>query len=135
EPLGVLAVVLIVSVLEPPDVTDAGLNEAVAPLGRPDALSETVWAEPAVTAVDTVAVADEPAVTLPEVGDTDTEKSFVATVQVGSPDCAGTLIAAHAALTTLNSVQLLGYRLLAALSVATRTLAYFQVEVFASIAL
>jgi hypothetical protein len=107
-PFGVLALVAMVSVADPPAVTDVGLNVAVAPLGRPDALSDTVCAEPAVTAVETVAVADEPAVTLPEVGDSVTEKSFVAVVQVGSPDCAGTLTAFHAAFTTLNSAQLLG---------------------------
>src|SRR5439155_10468399 len=46
-----------VSVELPPAVTDAGLNEAVAPEGRALALSETVCAEPLVTAVAMVEVA------------------------------------------------------------------------------
>ena len=98
----------IVRVDDEPEVTEAGLNEAVAPLGRPDALSATLCAEPEVVAVPTVVVADEPAATLPEVGETDTEKSLVGVppVQVASPDCAGTLTAFQAALTALNSVQL-----------------------------
>jgi hypothetical protein len=40
--------------------------------------------------------------------------------QVGSSDCAGTLIASQAALTVLNSVQPSGKRLLAAVSVQVR---------------
>src|SRR5436305_13287799 len=40
---------------DPPAVTDVGLNVAVAPEGRPLAERLTVWAEPEVTAVDTVA--------------------------------------------------------------------------------
>ena len=56
-------------------------------------------------------------------------------VQVGSPVCAGTLTAFQAALTVLNSAQLGAYRFFAAFSVAIRTLAYRQVEVFDSIAL
>jgi hypothetical protein len=43
--------------------------------------------------------------------------------QVGSADCAGTETASHAALTVLNSVQLPGNRLLAAVSVQVR---YFR---------
>ena len=41
-------------------------------------------------------------------------------VQVGSPVCAGTLIASHASLTALNSVQLVGCRVFAAWSVQVR---------------
>ena len=46
-----------------PAVTEDGENDAVAPLGRPLALSETVCAEPEVTAVETVALVPDPAVT------------------------------------------------------------------------
>src|SRR5204862_5288100 len=46
-----------VSVELPPAVTDAGLKEAVAPEGRPLVPSETVCADPLVTAVAMVDVA------------------------------------------------------------------------------
>jgi len=46
-----------VSVELPPALTDAGLNEAVAPEGKPLALNETVCAAPLVTAVAIVEVA------------------------------------------------------------------------------
>lgn len=71
-----------VSVELPPAVTDAGLNEAVAPDGTPLALSETVCAEPLVTVVAIVDVA------LPfwgaetELGLALIEKSFGAAVTV-----------------------------------------------------
>src|SRR5688500_6725001 len=97
-----------VSVAEPPAVTDDGLNEAVAPAGRPLADSVTVCAVPAVTAVLTVVVPEPPAVTLADVGDTAIEKSLPATLHVGSLACAGTLTAFQAARTALNSVQLPG---------------------------
>src|SRR5215216_3427906 len=60
----VVAVVEIVMVDEPPAVTDDGLKLAVAPDGRPVADSETVWAEPEVTAVETVTETEPPAVTV-----------------------------------------------------------------------
>jgi hypothetical protein len=72
----------IVSVDEPPAVTDVGLNVALAPLGRPLADNDTVWAEPEVTAVETVVDVPEPAVTVPDVGLTEIEKSFVGGVEV-----------------------------------------------------
>ena len=53
-----------------------GENDAVAPEGSPLALSETDCALPEVVAVDTVAVVPFPAVTVPEVGLTEIEKSF-----------------------------------------------------------
>src|SRR5689334_11375344 len=56
-------------------------------------------------------------------------------VQVGSPDCAGTETASHAALTVLNWVQLPGNRFLAAVSVQVRYFRYDDDEVFISIAL
>ena len=59
-PVGVVDAVLIVSVEELPAVTDVGLNVAVAPDGKPDALSDTVCAEPDVTAVETVVVTELP---------------------------------------------------------------------------
>jgi hypothetical protein len=77
-PAAVELEVEIVSVDDPPAVTDEGENDAVAPLGRPLALSETVCAEPEVTAVETVALVPDPAVTEADVGLTDSEKSFAA---------------------------------------------------------
>ena len=68
----------IVSVDDDPAVTEDGENDAEAPLGRPLAVSETVCAEPDVTAVETVAVVPEPAVTDADVGLTDSEKLFAA---------------------------------------------------------
>src|SRR6476661_4202589 len=57
-------------------------------------------------------------------------------VQVGSPACAGTLTASHAALTALNSVQPVApYRFLAAVSVQVRYFRYDEDDVFISIAL
>src|SRR5258706_441291 len=70
-------VVLIVSVDEPPDVTEAGLNDALAPLGRPLADRVTVCAAPTVVVVLTVAVTELPGLIEPEIGDTATEKSCV----------------------------------------------------------
>ncbi len=61
----------------PPAVTEDGENDAVTPLGRPLALSETVCAEPEVTAVETVALVPDPAVTDADDGLTEIEKSFV----------------------------------------------------------
>src|SRR6185369_9211466 len=55
--------------------------------------------------------------------------------QVGSADWAGTLIASHAALTVLNSVQLPGNRFFAAVSVQVRYFRYELLEVLSSIAL
>jgi hypothetical protein len=82
-PAGVELDVEIVSVDEPPAVTDVGENEADAPLGRPLALNETVCAEPDVTAVETVVLVPEPAVTEADVGLSETEKSFPPPVEVG----------------------------------------------------
>jgi hypothetical protein len=74
-PAGVDADVAIVNVDEPPAVTDVGLNDALAPDGNPDAENATDCAEPDVTAVFTVVEPDWPALTMADVGDTDTEKS------------------------------------------------------------
>ncbi len=49
---------MMVRVLEPPAVTEVGLNDADAPLGRPEALRFTVCALPEVTAVLMVLVPD-----------------------------------------------------------------------------
>jgi hypothetical protein len=77
-PAAVELEVEIVSVDDDPAVTEDGENDAVAPLGRPLALSETVCAEPEVTAVETVALVPDPAATDADVGLTESEKSFVA---------------------------------------------------------
>src|SRR5947207_8295571 len=55
--------------------------------------------------------------------------------QVGSPAWAGTLTASQAALTVLNSVQLLGNRFLAACNVQVRYFRYEAPVVLSSIAL
>ena len=73
-----------VAVEELPEVTDAGLNEAVAPAGRPLAENVTVCAVPEVVVVEIVDVVDPPAVVLPEVGLSDMEKSLTEVVQPGS---------------------------------------------------
>jgi len=49
-----------VSLALDPAVMLVGLKEATTPAGRPEALNTTLWAAPAVTAVDMVATADEP---------------------------------------------------------------------------
>jgi hypothetical protein len=123
-PVGVDAEVLIVIVDDPPAVTELGLNEAVAPAGRPLADRDTVCAEPDVTAVLTVAETDPPGVVDLEVGDTEMEKSFPPPpVQVGSPVWTGTLTAFQAALVEAHSAEAAPKRLTAALSEASRTLA------------
>jgi hypothetical protein len=68
---------VIVIVDEEPDVTDDGEKLADAPLGSPLAPSATDCALPDVIAVETLALVLEPAATLPEVGLTAIEKSFV----------------------------------------------------------
>ena len=77
-PLGVVVDVLTVRVDDPPEFTEVGLNDAVAPVGRPDAASETDCAEPDVTAVEMVDVAGLPAVTVADDGLAAIEKSFAA---------------------------------------------------------
>ena len=64
--------------LTPSLVMIAGLNDAVAPVGRPDALSVTVWALPLTSGAVIVDDPDTaPCTALTELGDADTEKSFV----------------------------------------------------------
>ena len=76
-PVGVLELVATVSVDDAPAVTELGLKVAEAPVGRPEAVSATVCALPEVTAVETVAVAELPGVTVAAVGLSESEKSFV----------------------------------------------------------
>ena len=52
-----------------PEVTDDGENPTVVPVGRPVAVSPTVWALPEMVAVLMVQVADDPASAEPEVGE------------------------------------------------------------------
>src|SRR2546426_12722300 len=75
-PGGVEADVLIVIDEELPTVTEGGLNDAEAPAGRPEADNVTVWGEPFVSAVETVAFAGLPGFTEPEGGLTAIEKSL-----------------------------------------------------------
>jgi hypothetical protein len=65
-----------VSVEPPPPETELGLNEAVTPDGRPEALSEIEPGLP-VTVVETATVPCEPAATVRLVGEAASEKSFV----------------------------------------------------------
>ena len=74
-PVGVAAVVVMVRVEDWPAVMLAGLNDAVAPVGRPDALNATLWALPLVTEVEIVDVPLCPAVTVTVVGAAEIEKS------------------------------------------------------------
>src|SRR5690242_9165055 len=67
-----------VSVLLPPAVTDAGLNDAVAPAGKPLTLSETVSAVPETSAVEMVVLPPPPAVTETVAGLALMEKSLAA---------------------------------------------------------
>ena len=83
-----LDVVAILRVDELPDWTEAGSNDAVAPLGRPVAVSWTVCAEPLPITVLIVAVAVSPGLTEPLAGETDIVKSLPVGVQVASPDWA-----------------------------------------------
>ncbi len=71
-----LPAVVTVRVEEPPAVTDVGLKEAEAPVGRPEVESATLWAVPEVTAVEMVEVADPPELTLAEAGLSEMEKSL-----------------------------------------------------------
>jgi hypothetical protein len=89
-PAGVEFDVVIVNDDDEPAVMLDGEKDADAPDGSPLALSETVWAEPDVTAVEAVAPAFCPAVTLADVGLTAIEKSFevaVLTVSVNVVVC------------------------------------------------
>jgi hypothetical protein len=76
-PSGVTVEVPTVNVDDEPEVTEAGEKDAVAPDGSPLALSDTDWALPDVTVVETVAVVPAPGTTAADVGLTATEKSLV----------------------------------------------------------
>jgi len=85
-PAGVVGVVAIMRVDQPPEAIDDGLNVAVAPVGRPDAFRFTVCAEPSVTAVGTVEVTELPGFTAADDGVSVIEKSLaeVGAVEVGA---------------------------------------------------
>jgi len=85
-PATVVLAVLSVSVLEPPAVTEAGLNAAVTPVGKPLAERATVWAVPTAVVL-TVAVAALPRTTEPEAGATATVKFGATTVRVNVVEC------------------------------------------------
>lgn len=70
---------MIVSVDDPPAVTEVGLKLALAPLGSPLTLSATVCAEPLVTAVLMVEVPLEPCTIDTLGGEALIEKSLVTT--------------------------------------------------------
>jgi len=74
-PVVALLVVAMVSVDDPePPLTEAGLKLAVAPEGKPLALSVTVPAYPLTGLTDAVYVVLFPCVTVCEPGDADSEK-------------------------------------------------------------
>jgi hypothetical protein len=79
-PAGVDAPETRVRVEELPAVTDDGLKLAEAPVGRPLAERLTAWAEPLVTAVESVVVPLAPCATETLDGLAAIEKSFVAAV-------------------------------------------------------
>ena len=62
-PAGVEAVVLMVIVEEQAGLQEAVENEAVAPVGRPEAENETAWALPDAKVVPIELVTEEPATT------------------------------------------------------------------------
>ena len=73
-------VALILSVDEPPEVTDVGLTVAVTPLGAPETDRLTVCALPEVVAVEIVLLPLEPAAIDTADGLAPIEKSFVVVV-------------------------------------------------------
>jgi hypothetical protein len=75
-PVGVVLEVEIVIVEVPLPLSDAGLNVADAPEGRPDADRFTVWLAP-VSVTVIVDVVELPTVTVPELGEAEIEKSCV----------------------------------------------------------
>ena len=75
-PTGVLDEVATNSEEDPPEVTEVGVKVALAPAGSPVTESATLWDEPLVVAVLTVALVDEPWTTEPELGATLKEKSL-----------------------------------------------------------
>ena len=74
-PAGVLGPAVSVSTEELPAATDAGLNDAVAPAGRPLAESATACGAPPVTDVEIVEVPADPAGTVTADGLAESEKS------------------------------------------------------------
>ena len=69
---------------EPPELTELGEKDALAPVGSPETLRATLSAEPAVTAVLTATVVLVPWLTEPEVGLAAIEKSLGTAVTMGS---------------------------------------------------
>jgi hypothetical protein len=79
-PPGVVDAVVMVMVDVPvPAVSELGEKDTRAPVGRPLADRPTSWATPLVTTVEMVEVADDPAVTVPEVGEALIENPLVTT--------------------------------------------------------
>ena len=68
-------VVDMVSVDEKVGFDETGLNEYEVPLGNPDRVSDTGWAEPLTSVTTTLYNADSPAVTFCAAGETDRLKS------------------------------------------------------------
>ena len=70
------------SVVEPEVLTDAGLNETVAPCGNPFTLNATVPTKPVPEVTVAVYVVLPPARTVPAAGVADSEKSGTVMVRV-----------------------------------------------------
>src|SRR5262249_53293889 len=70
-----------------------GAKPTLTPAGAPEADRLTDWALPEVTAVPTVAVVEPPAVTEPDEGDSETEKSFVVPPPGSEEKCGATVLA------------------------------------------
>src|SRR5688500_2157466 len=102
---------------EPPsEVIDDGLKVAVAPAGKPTADRLTGWADPRISAVDTVALTELPGSTEAAAGDTETLKSLAA----HSLSLPATLAAVQAAWTVLYSTEQRPCRSVAACRVYAR---------------
>ena len=76
--------VAMLNVDEPPELTDAGLNDTVDPAGAPVADSATVCADPEVTAVLIIAEVEPPCTTEPLDGLELIEKSLVTVLPPGT---------------------------------------------------
>ena len=81
-PVGVEALVETLMVVDPEVLTDAGLNEAVAPVGSPVTLNATVPLNPVPGVTVAVYVVPAPAMTVRDDGVADNEKSVTVIVRV-----------------------------------------------------
>ena len=83
-PVGVEVVVATASVDDPEPVTDVGVNDAVAPVGKPMTPSVTAPLKPLIAETVVVYDAPVPADTVFELGVAESEKSVTVTVRVAA---------------------------------------------------